>query len=149
VARRRKLDLTDYRSVIGTAGDVWVGAYARREQRKRILVALLGVALIIGAVALYWLLRPAGGSLGGGRSPIRVRCTAPGCGYEGVLHVSSRERFPLVCPMCKARSCRELWQCRNPDCGALFLPDAAKTQPRCPVCGSATVGSSALEPHGR
>jgi len=138
--RRTALDLTDYRTVIDTSGEVAVGAYARAQRRRRMVVAGVGLLLTIGAVVVYRSLQPADGSDHGQPFGVRVRCTA--CGYEGEQRITSSKVLPLACPSCKARTCWPLWVCRK--CRTTFLPDLGQDKPTCPnpICHSSEVGSA-------
>lgn len=139
--RKRTTGLTDYRSLLNTTGDISVGAYAAHQRRRQLLVALLGVALIGGAAWVYSALRPGDQAAAGGTYPVAVECVA--CGYRGVVQmVSGKASFPVVCPKCKGRSCYELWQCREPDCGAQFWRKGGVTDLRCERCGSRRVGAA-------
>ena len=120
--------------------EVQVGAYARRQRRRRVLIGAVGALLIAGALALYLQLRPPSGANRADRYPVRVRCVS--CGHTATVQVPFGQTFPLECPACKEMTCRELWQCR--DCGALFVPQQAGAVLRCPQCGGQRVGSAAV-----
>jgi DNA-directed RNA polymerase subunit RPC12/RpoP len=144
MVRRGSTQVTDYRAVMNGTGDVSVGAYARVQRRKRILVGLAGVALIGGAVLVHTVLRPREANVAGGPLPVLVRCVAEGCGYEGVMPVPrGQAESEIVCPKCMQHSCRKVWQCRN--CGAQFVPKRGAPDIRCPKCRSRQVGA-AYEP---
>lgn len=131
--------IVDYRSVLAAKGEVALGALARRARRRRILVALSGVALILFAAWLGWVLWPKSESMTGASAAVHLRCMA--CAFEATRVVASDQRFPMQCPACKAHSLRELWTCRAPSCGFVFIPDPGGVQRTCPQCGSAEVGS--------
>lgn len=138
---RRSNEYTDYRRVLKAKGDVSLGAYARAERRRRILIGVAGLSLIVGACVAYYLLRPAPTKPVVPTIPLAVRCVVPTCSWEGVLNVPlGQTEQPQECPKCKQRSCQKLWQCR--DCGTQFLPKGVATDLRCPACGSAAVGTA-------
>jgi DNA-directed RNA polymerase subunit RPC12/RpoP len=140
VRGRRSLDLTDYRSVMRSSGDVSIGAYARQQRQRRLLVGVAGLIFILGAVWLYSVLQPAEEVDREGRYPLAVRCMK--CGYEGVVLLEvGAESFPLPCPECGERACHKLWLCRA--CGKTFLRKGGEDVVRCPACGSAQVGEAA------
>ena len=148
MARIRQRELADYRAVLRRRGDFAIGAYARAQQRRRILVALGGLVLIVAAGSLYYLLRPRNPR---GEAPtvsVFARCVTEDCGWEGVQRVTPAEaRTPLKCPKCGHRSCRQVWQCQN--CGNSFVP--APVRPgqsgvACPLCKSKLVGTMEAPP---
>jgi predicted Zn-ribbon and HTH transcriptional regulator len=122
-----------------SAEEVSVGAYARRQFRRRVLLGVFGAALIIGAIMLYEVRRPPTLGEPGDRYPVRVRCAS--CGYTATLRVPFDQTFPMRCPKCGQVACQELWQCR--ECGHQFVPEQTGTILRCPECGSERVGSAA------
>jgi predicted Zn-ribbon and HTH transcriptional regulator len=123
----------------GSREEVQVGAYARRQRRRRILMGLFGALLIAGALALYYQLRPRAEAGAADRYPVCVRCSA--CGFTARLRVPFTQTFPMECPSCKEPACRVLWECR--DCGARFVPQESGKEQRCPQCNSLRVGSAA------
>lgn len=138
--RRRPIDLEAYRRGLDSTGEVRVGAYARRQRRRRALLALFGLVLIVGAVGLYSALRPEPEATGQ-TYPVRVQCIS--CGYAGTLDVPFKETtFPLTCPQCGERACKQIWKCRA--CDHEFIPGAGGEPIRCPACGSSEVGSAAV-----
>ena len=124
---------------LGSSEEVRVGAYARRQLRRRIAIGLFGTVLIAGAIALYYQLRPtsAGSSLA--HYPVRVRCVS--CGHTAVISVPLAQTFPIRCPACGEATCREVWRCRA--CQAEFVPEQTGIPLRCPQCNSDRVGSAA------
>ena len=118
--------------------DVRVGAYARRQLRRRILLGLLGLVLIAGAVWLYCRLRPPRAAGAGGDYLVQVQCLS--CGHTETLRVPPAQTFPMKCPRCKELACQPLWQCR--DCGERFVPEQTGGVVHCPKCGSERVGSA-------
>lgn len=141
---RRPGGRSDYRSALARDGEIGIGAYARRVWRRNLSIAALGVAFMFGSWWLYKELRPTENSRIRDKYPVKVRCANTGCGYEGILYVQPNEKFPLFCPQCQKRSCRQLWRCRY--CNLEFLPERAAQTVKCPHCGSVTVGSAASEP---
>jgi len=142
--RRKSTGIEPYRRGLDATGDIQVGAYARRQRRRRILLSLLGLALIGGAVGLYaglrhWVLQPAAETRGRPYA-VKVRCIS--CGYSATLDVSSGQTFPLECPVCGERGCKQLWKCRA--CGHEFLPAESGNEKRCPRCGNSAVGSAVV-----
>lgn len=131
--------IVDYRSVLAAKGEVKLGVFARRTRRRRILVALSGVGLTAFAVWLGWVLWPKGEASTGQIAAVHLRCMA--CAFETTRAVASNQRYPMLCPACKAHALRELWTCRAPNCGFAFVPDPGGVQRTCPKCGSAEVGS--------
>ena len=146
MARQRQIvQHADFRAVLATRADVSLGAYGRRQRRRQMLVALGGLALIGGAFALYATLSPDFGSSRVTEYAVRVRCIVEICDYEAEVRISTRQSLPLTCPKCGQRSCRALSKCLNETCGELFFADSSKTNPRCPKCKGARVGSAASE----
>jgi predicted RNA-binding Zn-ribbon protein involved in translation (DUF1610 family) len=143
--RRTSISIEAYQRGLESTGEVRIGAYARRQRRRRVLVALLGVLLIAGAVGLYmglhyWMPHPGTGAAAG-TYPVKVRCVS--CGYSATLDVPYEGiTFPLTCPRCGERACKQLWKCRA--CGEEFLPEEGSAEKRCPACGSLEVGSAAI-----
>jgi len=123
------------------AREVQIGAYARRQRRKRLAIGLAGVALIAAGWWLYLELRPKPAGVRTATTVV-VRCTS--CAWEGRLTVPADQRFPMDCPQCGQRACEVLWRCR--DCGERFVPPRGADPLRCPRCESLRVG--ALEPDG-
>ncbi len=135
----RPLDFKEGRFGRGADKDVSVGAYARRQFRRRVLLGVFGAALIMGAFALYQLLKPPGQADQGERYPVRVRCVL--CGHTAIVRVQYDQTFPMRCPECRELACQVMWQCRQ--CGHQFVPEQTGTILRCPECGSERVGSAA------
>jgi hypothetical protein len=141
--RSRLTQLSDYRSVLNTKGDIAVGAYAEQQRRRRILLAAFGLGLILAAVGLYYLLRPVELLDLTGKHPCVVLCTNEECQYMGVLYLEiGSTEFPVVCPKCKQRSCHKVWECREPDCRERFLLRGPEPDLRCPACGSLRIGTA-------
>lgn len=146
MARQRPMvQHADFRTVLAARADVSLGAYGRRQRRRQMLVALGGLGLIGGAIALYAMLSPDFGSSRAAEHAVRVRCIVKTCDYEAEVRISTRQSLPLTCPKCGQRSCRALSKCLNETCGELFLADPSETHPRCPKCKGARVGSAASE----
>jgi hypothetical protein len=133
--------LTSVRSVMHGRRELAVSAYARRQQRWRVIVACLGLVLIAAAAALYFVLQP--------REPVdprrphgvAVECVK--CGQRGVIQVGTAANvFPTECPRCHERACHRLWECRA--CGQQFLNKDGGTLVRCPnpACRSLDVGTA-------
>jgi len=123
----------------GSAEEVSVGAYARRQFRRRVLIGAFGAALIVGAFALYQFLKPPGQADQGERYPVRVRCVL--CGHTAIVRVPYDQTFPMRCPECRELACQVMWQCRQ--CGHQFVAEQTGPVVRCPECGSERVGSAA------
>lgn len=141
---RRNLELTDYRSVLNTSGDVAFGAYARQQRRRRIVVALGGVALIAAAIWLFVALSPGSDATSAVRYAVVVECVE--CGRRELIEVDlTTDSLPAVCADCGVRSCYKLWQCRR--CGTAFLPKGQSDVVRCPNCGSTSVGTAEIPRH--
>jgi predicted Zn-ribbon and HTH transcriptional regulator len=122
----------------GSSEEVSIGAYARRQRRRRVLVGVFGGALIVGALTLYSLLKPPGHAAQGDRYAVRVRCAM--CGHIATVRVRFDQTFPMQCPKCKAPACQAMWQCRQ--CGHQFVPEQPGLPVSCPECGSDQVGSA-------
>lgn len=127
----------------GSSEEVAIGAYARRQFRRRILLGVFGGALIVGALTLYGFfygqLKSPGQVGQGDRYAVRVRCGS--CGHTATVQVRFDQTFPMSCPKCKERACQALWQCR--DCAHEFVPEQTGPVVGCPACGSLQVGSAA------
>lgn len=120
--------------------DISVGAYARQQRRRRVLISAVGLALIGCALWLYIALRPRDPHVTQGGFPVRIRCVSPTCNFEGVVLVPAHAYFPLQCPRCKQHSCQKVWACRN--CGATFIAKGGSSELRCPQCGDLRVGTA-------
>jgi len=139
VRHKSKVSLTDTRSVLATTGDITVGAYARQQRRRRAAMAVFGLALIGGAVSLYFVLRPQDGAVLEQGFPIVVHCVE--CGYDGIVRVElGQGSFPMTCPQCGEHSCQQVWECRV--CGRQFLRKSGAAELRCPFCRSRAVGTA-------
>lgn len=136
---RNPLSFEAHRGRFGAAEEIRVGAYARRQLRRRVLIGLVGTVLIAGAFALYYQLRARSAQRVGEHYPVQVRCVS--CGHTVTLQVRFAQAFPIPCPACSLVACRPLWQCR--ECGAQFVPEQVATVVRCPDCGGQRVGSAA------
>ena len=123
----------------GSSEEVSVGAYARRQLRRRVFVGVVGGALIIGALTLYSLLKPPGQADRDDRYPVRVHCAS--CDHAATVRVRFDQTFPMRCPECKQPASQVLWRCRQ--CGQQFVPEQTGLVVRCPECGSERVGSAA------
>ncbi len=141
--RSREVSLSDYRSVLRTKGDIAVGAFARRQRRRRIAVAFAGVVLISAAIALLCWLWPTTANPHSDTHPVVVRCIK--CKREEVLQLRAGDvGFPLMCPVCQERTCWQVWECRN--CGQQFVPPATAAKIVCPRCRSESVGAAEVLP---
>jgi DNA-directed RNA polymerase subunit RPC12/RpoP len=136
---RNPLSFESFRGRFGAVEEINVGAYARRQLRRRVLIGLVGTVLIAGAFALYHQLRARSAESVSDHYPVQVRCIS--CGHTATLQVRFAQSFPIECPACGLMACRPLWQCR--DCGAQFVPEQVGTVVRCPDCGGQRVGSAA------
>jgi hypothetical protein len=138
------------RDLLNTRGEIVVGAFARAQFRRRLIIAAIGVVLITAAVVIYVSLRSSAGAPGE-TFPVAVSCIDPKCGYTGELRVPRATlRFPVKCPRCAKTTCQQLWECR--DCGTQFVPslvlrddsgDPKRVHPGtpfCPNCRSTVVG---------
>lgn len=137
--RRTLLDGGALRLPGDPAEEVRIGAYARRQFRRRIWFGLFGVALILGAAGLYANLRPGNAWSRSEVYEAPVRCV--GCGFEGSMTIPIGGESALACPTCGSAKCRAVWLCRA--CGERFVPVKASPPVRCAKCGSSNVGSAA------
>lgn len=137
--RRRTASLTDYRSVPRGSGDVAVGAYARRQRRWRLALALVGLVLIAGAGWVFVLTRPKDVFDSKRSHPVAVECTK--CHARSTAQVDTAASvFPLECPFCHERACHKLWECAA--CGRQFLHKGGGAVLSCPHCRSRRVGTA-------
>lgn len=135
-------ELRQYRRLLDSRGDILVGAYAAQQRRRRIAIAVFGLALIGCAVWLYKTTSPRDPATAHGTPAVAVECVNEDCQYRGMItFATADERFPVRCPKCGQRSCYKLWRCRNPDCNHLFLHRGAPADLCCPACGSRAVGT--------
>ncbi|MFQ5807830.1 MAG: hypothetical protein ACE5I3_15395 [Phycisphaerae bacterium] len=139
VKPRKPLRFEPSRLKRGSSEEVRVGAYARQQRRRRVLIGTFGALLIAGAFILYQQLLPWSETKTPNQRPIRVRCLS--CGETATVHVRPAQTFPMRCSQCGEMTLLELWQCR--DCGARFVPEQTGTLLRCPACNSQRVGSAA------
>lgn len=143
ISRRRNPH--DYRALLDSRGDITIGAYARQERRRRIAGILAGLALLGGALWVYFKLQPDPAPGVDDTIHIAVECANPDCGYRGVLETKSHDiEFPQDCPKCGAHSLHKLWVCRN--CGHYFRVKPGATDIVCPNCGSPAVGTAEETP---
>ncbi len=139
---RRRVRVFD-RGVLDSASIVErdFGASARRRQRQRVLVSIVGALLLLAAGGVLWFWQVELPRRQAHSYVVQVRCRT--CGHERSVRVPVNQRFPIECPKCHERAAWPLWKCRN--CGEVFLPrrsnDAAV---HCPKCGSSQVGSAAV-----
>lgn len=117
--------------------EISIGAYSRRQRRRRWFIGVMGALLIFGAGWVYWELRPNHGP-GSDDYPVLIECTK--CGARSQVRIAVRQsEQPILCPVCKTKSGQALLKCRN--CDNLFRSNASAGQVRCPRCGSLNVGS--------
>ena len=122
-----------------TSEEVSVGAYAKRQSRRRLLLGIFGAVLTIGALTLYGFLKPPGQTTQDDKYAVSVRCAA--CNHTAIVNVRFDQTFPMRCPACKEQAAQVMWQCRQ--CEHLFVPEQRGTAVSCPNCGSENVGSAA------
>lgn len=120
-------------------GELGVGAFARRQARRRLAAGAGGLGLLALAVVVYLQLSPRGGPPPGAEYPAVLRCVD--CGYQMHGQLRPEQPLPLDCPQCAGRSMYELWRCR--ECGQEFVPAPRQRPVRCPQCGEQQVGSAA------
>lgn len=102
------------------------------------LIAGVGLALIVSALALYFALRPTTRSRIDGYE-ILLRCTA--CAHEARTQVPFSLSLPTICPKCNQKTFAAVWHCRN--CQNRFTPPPTPGPVKCPRCRSTEVGSAA------
>jgi hypothetical protein len=59
------------------------------------------------------------------------------------VRVPHEQTFPMFCPQCGQKGCRQLWKCRS--CGQEFPAEPGAEPLRCIACGKASVGSAVTE----
>jgi predicted RNA-binding Zn-ribbon protein involved in translation (DUF1610 family) len=136
--RRAPRDLSDYRAVLAGSGEVTIGAYARAQRRRRMVLAVFGLALITGAGGLYWALTAPTSPGPGDHYTVALECLS--CKARQTQKVPTSTAFPIVCSACGEKACVPLWQCR--DCGMELAVGALGGAARCPKCGSQRVGAA-------
>lgn len=115
--------------------EISIGAYARKQRRRRMLIGLVGAALIGGALLVYLALAP--GWIGHSDDyPVRVICKQ--CG-ESEMRIAFRQSYPVQCPKCGNKTAWPLLECHN--CRKTFVANASAGEIRCPNCGSLSVGA--------
>lgn len=135
--RNLRSNTTDYRELLAGRGEISVGAFARQQFRRRLVLAAFGLALISLSVLLYGLLRPREADRPSATYVATLGCTA--CDFRGAVRVAAGTVFPCVCPRCHQKSCQRVWVCQN--CGHEFLAHPAEDEQKCPKCHSLRVGS--------
>lgn len=136
---RKRIDLPEYRSALDREGEIEIGVQARRQRRRTLIIAGMGIVMIAGAVWLNWWLRGADdGPARDDRSRIKVRCLR--CEYTGVVEVKLGQPFPLICPECGQRACKRLWRCQV--CGEEFVFEGPRGETVACECGSTAVGAA-------
>ena len=144
--RHDKARFVDYRSALAARGEIEIGVLARHRRRRNLAIAVLGIVLIGGAGWLYWLLLPAEDVVAGDEFRVKVQCINEACVFVGDVQVKAGQRFPLICPKCEQRSCRQLWRCKNPACRHEFLPPVVQLGKtvRCEKCQGYSVGTAVV-----
>lgn len=113
------------------------------QKQKNVLYIVLAVGLI--GIAVYRLTRPAEGEMPG---QISVDGPCLACGKEVAITPALSEPSPWMCPACGERAVYTWLYC--PTCQNRFIPALERRgddpprmpmMPRCPACGSATVGA--------
>lgn len=138
MARDKRVHWRPYRTALERDGEITIGARARRQRLQRLLLGLVGLLLVIAAVALYVVLSededpPAGPAL------VLARCSE--CGHEIALEPDPRRAYPGDCPHCEKHSVWPLWECRV--CGERFIAPGPHAGPlHCPNCDSTRVGAA-------
>jgi ribosomal protein L37E len=106
------------------------------------VAAAVGILVVAGVV--YWL-RSEGGTNSIGSATeyqTRVMCRACGQDYPAAIHAT--DHFPLTCEKCGKKEAWPQMQCYK--CGYRFVPEPVgnpphmPVAPRCPKCGSESVG---------
>jgi hypothetical protein len=136
--RRLPIDFDSAGGILDENGEIRVGAYARRQIRRRWMFGAFGVCLIALAVGLYWGL---GADRDGSahRPIVALRCGA--CAHDESRALPPDQNYPLACAQCGQLAVRPLWICRK--CEERFLPSPQFDPIRCPRCSSDQVGAVA------
>lgn len=125
-------------SPYGATEEVGIGAFARRQRNRRLLLGAFGVAMVIVGVFLYrWITVPDVGNPRFGYA-VEMRCRV--CGNETRNQVAHSQRFPEVCQKCGQMGMDPLWKCLG--CGFEFVAQTTDNV-TCPQCGSNRVGAAA------
>ena len=119
-------------------GERAVGAFARRQARRRWWMGLFGLSLAALATWIFLELRPTTPASVAGTYEVVLRCVD--CGAESRRRIRASDTLPVTCPGCAGKSMHEMWRCLS--CGARFVPAPDGRPARCPSCGDARVGSA-------
>ena len=118
--------------------EIAIGAHARAQRRRRILLGIFGVGLALVGLLLYrWITTP---DITDPRFGYAVKMYCRECQEYLDTSVPHSRQFPDRCPRCGERALDPVWRCH--DCGALFVPGAWEGV-RCEQCGSQRVGAAA------
>ena len=129
------------RNAFDAHGEVRIGARARRELVRRIVLGVIGVGMIAAAAGYYLLMRPRGAITQDTRIVVRSAST----GEEFLLPVDPARVYPTVGPNADQRDCYPVWRCQA--CGRRFVVTIDGQPAQCPDCASTAVGAAkAAEP---
>ena len=139
----RNRGIVDPRNIALREGsEVRIGAYARRQRRRTIAIAVVGGVLLGAAALLYFRIQPPGRGTPDNTYPVAIQCAT--CGHQATVPVAFDAVFPIECPNCRRPKALAQWRCR--ECGESFVPESTDDDVSCPKCGSVAVGSAAVVP---
>ena len=108
--RRLPIDFDSVGGVLDENGEIRVGAYARRQIRRRWMFGAFGISLIVLAVGLYWGLG-ADGDRSAHQPIVALRCAA--CARDESRALALDQSYPVRCSQCGQPAMRPLWKCRK------------------------------------
>lgn len=139
---RRHVDLADPRSVLATTGEIAIGAYARQQRRRQIILGVFGLVLVGVAAWFVLTVRATHEAEAPGRYLVAAECNR--CSWQGEVRTSLDDTWPQRCPKCGETTVQKRWICHQ--CQTLFLPRPASGLVACPKCGGTNVGAAVQTP---